>query len=54
MVFIAAFISLAIAWYFMQKDRIRREERRERIREKQEELLERIRSAAGHDKPGVE
>lgn len=38
------FIALAFAYYFIQKDRIRRKERREKMKDKQQELLERIRS----------
>jgi len=41
MILLISFIAIAIAYYFMQKDRIKREERRERMREKRQELLER-------------
>ena len=37
--FIALFVSLSLFYYFNQKNRIRREERRERLKEKHQEYL---------------
>jgi len=37
--FIAIFISLSLFYYFNQKIRIRKEERRERLKEKHQEYL---------------
>lgn len=44
MILIIAFISVAFAYYFIQKDKIKRAERQGRMKRKQEELLERLRS----------
>ena len=41
MILLISFVAIAFAYYFMQKDRLKREERRERMREKRQELLER-------------
>jgi len=38
-VLIAIFVSLSLFYYFNQKNRIRREEHRDRLKEKQQELL---------------
>lgn len=45
MIFIISFIAIVFAYYFMQKDRIRREE----MRNKQQELLDRIRAKRDKD-----
>ena len=44
MVFITIFIGIAFAYYFIQKDRIRREERHEKMQEKQQELIDMLRA----------
>jgi Flp pilus assembly protein TadB len=44
MIILIAIIALAFAYYFMQRERIRREDRRERMQEKHEELLNILRS----------
>lgn len=44
MIFIAAFVAIAIGFYFIQKNKIRSEERRESMQIKQQELLDKLRS----------
>ena len=41
MIFLISFVAIAIAYYFMQKERIKKEQRRESMREKRQELLDR-------------
>jgi Flp pilus assembly protein TadB len=44
MIFLIAFVALAFAYYFMQKDKIRRQEKNERIKNKQQQLLDMLRA----------
>jgi hypothetical protein len=41
MIIIFSFVAIAIAYYFMQKERIKKENRRESLREKRQELVDR-------------
>lgn len=46
--FIAIFVSLSLFYYFNQKNRIRREERRERLKEKHQEYLSALMDGVKH------
>jgi septation ring formation regulator EzrA len=41
MILVISFVAIAVAYYFMQKERIKKEQRRETMREKRQELLDR-------------
>lgn len=43
-ILLSVFIALSFFYYFKQKQKIRREERRDRLLEKQQELLEALRN----------
>jgi hypothetical protein len=41
MILLISFVAIAVAYYFIQKERIKKEHRRESMREKRQELLDR-------------
>lgn len=43
------FIALSLFYYTIQKTRVRKQQRRERLEEKQEELLQSLRNKKGKD-----
>jgi hypothetical protein len=48
-----ALVSVATSYYFMQKDRSRREQRHEKMREKQQELLGRLSSEKNENEQDI-
>ena len=50
---VTIFVSLSLFYYFMQKNRIRQEQRREAREEKHEELMQLLRNIKNNE-PGVQ